>query len=161
MTGSHATPEANDDRVAMTTGEITTWVYAILVPVTTLAYLGVVMPRLLSGPASQVSWVVPMLWAIGATIAGTIVGTIIGSIVSAIATREVPASPDVRDKQIERHGDRMATAITAFGSAGALVLTMFKADHFWIGNALFVIGAIGTTWGAIARISAYRGSFDG
>ncbi len=68
---------------------------------------------------------------------------------------------DVRDKEIERHGDRIAQAITAFGAAAVLALAMLEVDHFWIGNALFLIGAVGATWGSIAKIRAYRGAFHG
>jgi hypothetical protein len=104
-----------------------------------------------------VGWIAPMLWAMGASI----VGTILGSILWAIVTRDEKSESDIRDKQIERHGDRLAQSITAFGSAGALVLVMVEADYFWIGNALYLVGAIGATLGSIARIRAYRGSFNG
>ncbi|MBG0820127.1 hypothetical protein HS048_05175 [Planomonospora sp. ID91781] len=153
----HPAPEAGDDRVPMTFEERNTWLYAILVPVTSLAYFGVVVPRLFERPASEVSWAVPMLWAVGATV----VGTVVGSIVLAVAARDAEAASDVRDKEIERHGDRIAQAITAFGAAAVLALAMLEVDHFWIGNALFLIGAVGATWGSVAKIRAYRGAFHG
>jgi len=63
----------------------------------------------------------PMLWAIGATIIGTIVGTILVSIGAGIANRGVLESKeDLRDKQIDRYGDRIAQAITGFGAAAVL-----------------------------------------
>jgi hypothetical protein len=98
-----------------------------------------------------------MLWAIGASFAGSLVG----SVLLAAAARGAATGPDVRDKEIERHGDRIAQAITAFGAAAVLALAMLEADHFWIGNALFLAGAVGATWGAIAKIRAYRGAFHG
>ncbi|MBG0827147.1 hypothetical protein HS041_05155 [Planomonospora sp. ID67723] len=141
----------------MTYAERNTWLYAVLVPVTSLAYFGVVVPHLFERPAAEVSWTVPMLWAIGATIAGGIVG----SIVLAVAARDHRVESDVRDRQIERYGDRVAQAITAFGAAVVLALAMLEVDHFWIGNALFLIGAVGATWGAVMKIRAYRGAFHG
>lgn len=147
----------DDDRAAMTFAERNTWLYAFLVPVTSLIYFAVVIPRLFSQPASQIAWAGPMLWAIAASV----VGSIAGAIVLAILTGGRDTEADVRDKQIDRFGDRIAQAITAFGAAGVLALAMFKVDHFWIGNALFLLGSIGATWGSIVKIRAYRGAFVG
>lgn len=152
----------HEDRVAMTFGERNTWVSAFIVPATSIAYFALVLSRLRDRPAAEVSWVAPMLWAIGASIVGTIVGTILVSIAAGIANRGVLESKeDVRDKQIDRYGDRIAQAITGFGAAAVLVLAMFEVDHFWIGNALFLFGSVGATWGAIAKIHAYHGAFHG
>ena len=150
-----------EDRVAMTFGERTTWV-SVVAPAVAIGYFTVVLSRLREHPAADVSWIVPMLWAIGASIIGTIVGTIVISIGAGIANRGVLESKqDIRDKQIERYGDRTSYAITAIGTAAVLVLVMLEADHFWIGNALFLLGSIGATWGAIAKLRAYRGAFHG
>lgn len=154
-------PSDPEERVPMTFAERNTWLYAFLIPITTLAYFAVVIPRVLKQPAAEVSWVSPMLWAIGASIGGSILGSIILAIVGTIITRDAKTHEDVRDKQIERYGDRLAQAITAFGAAGVLVLAMVKADHFWIASFIFLIGAIGATLGSIAKIRAYRGGFHG
>jgi hypothetical protein len=152
----------SEDRVAMTFGERNTWVSAFILPAVSIAYFAVVLPRLRDQPAAEVSWVAPMLWAIGASIVGTIVGVIVVSIAAGIANRGVLESKeDVRDKQIDRYGDRIAQGIMGFGAAAVLVLAMVEADHFWIGNSLFLIGSIGATWGAIAKLRAYHGAFSG
>jgi hypothetical protein len=103
-----------EERVAMTFGQRNAWVSAFVMPTAAIAYLAVVLPRLRDRPAAEVSWVGPMLWAIGATVIGTIAGIILISIAAAIANRGVLESKeDVRDKQIDRYGDRLAQAITA------------------------------------------------
>ena len=102
-----------------------------------------------------------MLWAIGASVVGAIVLAIVFAIVAAIVTRREPENGDIRDKQIERHGNRVAQSIVAFGSLGALVLAMLEVDVFWIGNALFFVGAVGAIIGTIVSIAAYRGVFRG
>ena len=102
-----------------------------------------------------------MLWAIGASIVGAIILAIVFAIIAAIVTRREPENGDIRDKQIERHGNRIAQSIVAFGSLGALVLAMLEVDFFWIGNALFFVGAVGATVGTIVSIAAYRGVFRG
>ncbi|MDI1464038.1 hypothetical protein QEZ54_23925 [Catellatospora sp. KI3] len=157
------TPDTpREERVAMTFGQRNAWVAAFVMPAATIAYFAVVLPRLRVQPAAEVSWVAPMLWTIGATMVGTIIGFILVSIASGIANRGVLESgEDVRDKQIDRHGDRLAQSVTAFGTAAVLVLVMVEADHFWIGNALFLIGSVGATLGSIAKIRAYHGTFHG
>jgi len=151
-----------EDRAAMTFGQRNAWVAAFVMPAASLTYVAVVLSRLRGRSAAEVSWVAPMLWTIGATIVATIVGIILVSIAAGIANRGVLESKeDVRDKQIDRHGDRLAQAITAFGAAAVLVLAMFEVDHFWIGSALFLVGSVGATIGAIAKINAYHGAFHG
>jgi hypothetical protein len=147
--------------VAMTFGQRNAWVAAFVTPVAAVVHLAVVLPHLRDQPASEISWAGPMLWTIGATLLATIAGSILLSIVAAVVHRDVESEGDVRDRQIDHHGDRLAQAVTAFGAAGVLVLAMLEADHFWIGNALFLFGSIGATWGAIAKIRAYHGAFHG
>lgn len=153
----------SDDRAAMTSAERNAWVAAVLTPATSIAYVVVVLNRLRDQGADEVAWVAPMLWAVGANIALTIVGTIVVAIGSGIANRgELEHSKDdVRDKQINRYGDRIAMAFLGFGAGVVLILTMFEVAYVWIGSALFVLGAIGATWGAVAKIWAYRGGFHG
>ncbi|GAA2403589.1 hypothetical protein Cme02nite_74590 [Catellatospora methionotrophica] len=157
MTSCKPVPAADTDRVPTTYEERNTWLMAILVPATSLVYFAVVIPRLWRHPAAEVAWVTPMLWAMGVTFAGTI----LGSIVSAMVARDSHTESDVRDREIVRHGDRIAQGVLGVGAAVVLVLAMVRADQFWIGNALFLLGAVGTTWGAIAKIRAYRGAFHG
>ncbi|MEU7819265.1 hypothetical protein [Catellatospora sp. NPDC049133] len=157
MTSCKPAPAADTDRVPTTYEERNTWCMAILVPVTSLAYFAVVIPRLWRQPVAEIAWVTPMLWAMGATV----VGTILGSIVAAMLARDGHTESDVRDREIVRHGDRIAQNVLGFGAAAVLVLAMVRADQFWIGNVLFLLGAVGTTWGAVARIRAYRGAFHG
>ncbi len=154
-------PHPASDREPMTLTEGSRWAFLVLVIVTTAVYALVVAPQLASRGAAGVEWQIPLLWAVGVTIVGTIVLSIVIAIGSAIVTRREPESADVRDKQIERHGDRIARAIMAFGSAPVLVLVMLEVDWFWIGSALYLVGAVGSVAGAIASIRAYHGVFRG
>jgi hypothetical protein len=153
---------ARDDRVAMTFAERNTWVSIFVMPAATIVYFAVVGSRLRDTPAAEVAWVGPMLWTIGGTIVGTIVLTILVSIGAGILNRGVlESSEDVRDKQISRYGDRLGQGITAVGTGGVLILLMIELDHFWIANTLFLVGCIGATWGAAAKLRAYHGTFHG
>jgi hypothetical protein len=163
MTSHHheTAQPADDDRVAPTTDQISRWASLTIITVASIWYFATVLPQLGARPASEIDWQVPMLWAIGISVVGAIVLAIVFAIATAIVTRREPENGDLRDKQIERHGNRIALAIVAFGSFGALVLAMLEADVFWIGNALFFVGAVGSVVGTIVSILAYRGVFRG
>ena len=145
----------DDERVPLSYGERTAWTYAVVIPAGTLAYLAVVIPRVLTEPVEQVAWAGPMLWSMGLTI----VASILGAIVFAIIVRDHEGRQDVRDTQIARSGDRIALLWTAAGAVVVLPLSMLEVDWFWIGTSAFVLAAIGSTWGAILQIRAYRGTF--
>lgn len=137
------------------------WAYLALVIATSIVYGSIVIPQLATTAPADIGWQIPMIWAIGVTVVGTIVLSIVLAIVTAIITRREPASADVRDKQIERYGDRIAQAIMAFGTGAVLILVMFELDWFWIGNSLYLIGVVGAVVGAIASLRASRGVFRG
>jgi hypothetical protein len=160
MTSNHA-PILDDERASMTMGERTTWVYGVLVLLTTGAYFAVVLPRLADTPVAEIAWQVPMLVAIGVVIAGTIVGTIVSAIVAAIISRDLRQESDIRDTQISQYGERSNLAVIGAGIAAVLVLTMLELDQFWVGSALFAVGALGATWANATKIRAYRRSFHG
>ncbi|WP_456846458.1 hypothetical protein [Cellulomonas sp. P5_C6] len=147
----------DDEHVPLSYGERTAWTYAVVIPAGTLAYLAVVVPRVLTQPVADVAWAGPMLWAMGLSI----VASIVGAIVFAIVVRDHEGRLDVRDTQIERYGDRIALWFTAGGAIVALPLAMLEVDWFWIGSTLFVLAAVGSTWGAITQIRAHRGTFVG
>ncbi|MCS0500207.1 hypothetical protein [Protaetiibacter mangrovi] len=154
-----------DERIPMTTSERTAWIAAVLTPATVVGYLVVVAPQLASTPVDRLGWQAPMLWSMGINFVGTIVLTILATIVAGIGAgirhEELDTSSDQRDRDIDRHGGRVALSISAAGLLAVLVLAMLELDAFWIGNAAFVVGAIGATAGSIAQIAAYRGTFRG
>jgi hypothetical protein len=151
----------DDDPMPMTMGERVTWAYGVLATVTAIAYFAIVVPRIADTPVGEIAWQLPMLVAIGVTIVGTILATIISAIVAAIVTRDVEQASDLRDTQISHRGDRANLAITGAGIAFVLALAMLGAAPFFIGNALFAIGAIGAIASSITKIRAYRVAFDG
>ncbi len=155
----------DDERGPMTTEERTVWVYLVAVILTSGTYFAVILSRLRETPASEISWVVPLLWAMGLSIAGTIVGTILATIAAAIGqgvrgrSTEIDHGVDERDKEIKRYGSRKTQGVISVGLAGALALAMIDADTFWIGNFLFLIGTIGAIVETTVKIRAYRRGF--
>lgn len=165
MNPSDLAAPADEDRAPMTMEERAIWVYVAMFLTTSIAYAVVVVPRALSQPIAEVSWEVPMLWAIGVSIVGTIVGSILAAIGSAIglAARgrdpEIELGSDERDKAIERLGNRATSAVMAVALLVVLVLAMLDADAFWIGNAVFAGGCLGAGVEAVVKIRAYRRGF--
>jgi hypothetical protein len=153
--------DVDDAPVPMTMGERVTWVYGVLVPVTTAVYFATVLPQVATTAVDDIAWQLPMLVAIGIVIGGTIVGTIVSAIVAAIVTRVTEQESDIRDTQISRYGERSNLAVIGVGIGVVLAMAMLDLDQFWIGSALFTVGAVGATWANIAKIRAYRSSFHG
>lgn len=166
MSENHRARGATDDeRPTMTTDERSVWAYLFAVVITSTTYFAVIASRLRDSAPAEVSWVAPMLWALGLSIAGTIVGTILVTIGSAIASTVRGKEPDVeqgsdeRDRDIKRYGDRKTYGVLAVAMGGALALAMIDADTFWIGNYLFLLGTIGAIIETTVKIRAYRRGF--
>jgi len=165
MPAEHTSTDTDDDRIPMTTSERAAWIALVLTPATVIWYFVVVLPQLAHTPASDIDWQVPMLWSFGVNFFGTIIATIlvtIGAGIVAEARKQVfDTGSDVRDTQIDRAGGRVALAIASGGLLAVLILAMLELDVFWIGNAAFLIGAVGAFAGSIVQVRAYRGYFHG
>ena len=166
----------DEPREPMSYGERNVWASAIAVAVSAAFYLAVMFPRALEGPIDQISWVTPMLWAIGISIVGTIVLSILGasgseiggaigaSVRSALTgrtvEREAPVhAEDVRDKEISAYGERVTMTGMGFAMLVALILAMLHVNTFWIGSAMFVVGSVSSLVGSGVKIHAYRRGF--
>ncbi|WP_062210017.1 hypothetical protein [Demequina oxidasica] len=168
--------ELSEPRAAMPYSERNVWASAIATTVATAAYLIVVIPRVIAGPIDEVSWEMPMLWAIGGAIIGTIVFSILGAIGSEVSGQvgavvwsamtgrsvgfEAPLhQEDIRDREISQLGERTTMSIMASSLFMILMLAMLDTDSFWIGNTALFVGTIGTLAGAGVKIRAYRRGF--
>jgi hypothetical protein len=158
-------PLSDDEPVRMTVNERTVWTSLAAVVVSSGAYFALMVPRLLRQPVAEISWVVPMLWTVGLSIACSIVFSIVFAIVAGVIRGGGAASPggavtsDVRDQEIGRRGWRASMIVISVGFGGALVLAMLDARSFWIGNLLFVFGSIGAVVEAITKLRLYRRGF--
>ena len=140
----------------MTFMEKSNWVLLIVGVPTLVAYLAVVVPQVLNVPVAEISWVQPMVVAIVAFV----VANILGNIVAAASNPGEADLNDERDQEIDRVGERIGNWLIVAGSIVALILAMTTADHFWIGNAIFLGGIAGALLSSVTKIAAYRGSFQ-
>lgn len=136
--------------------EKSNWVVLVVGVPTLLIYLAVIVPQVLGQPIAAVAWVEPMIGAIVAIVVANVVGNILAA---ASNPREAELS-DERDRAIDRFGERIGSWALIAGSVLALGLAMARADHFWIANAIFLGGLVGSILGAVAKAAAYRGSVE-
>ena len=130
-----------------------TWVFLAIAVTGYAVYLFLVLPQFLAGePVSDIDWVTPMLWTIG----GAIVAGIVGRILVEIVSPSESTKGDIRDKEIDRLGERVGNSFIVIGGLGALVLAMLDVDTFWIGNALYLGFVISGVLSGLTKLMAYR-----
>ena len=130
-----------------------TWVYLVVAVVGSTVYLSFVLPQLLGGtPAEQIDYVPAMLWVIG----GAIVASIVGRILVEMFSPSESTRGDIRDKEIDRLGERVGSSFVVIGALGALVLAMLDADGFWIANAVYLCFVLSAVVSSVTKIVAYR-----
>lgn len=168
--------ELTEPRAPMPFGERNVWASAIVTLIASIVYLIVVVPRVIEGPVDEVSWVVPMAWAIGGAFAGTILLSILGAISSEVdgaigaairsslmgreTKRNFPLhAEDVRDREIRQRGEFRTLSDMSSGLFFILILAIIDADSFWVGNAVLLIGTVGNLKGSAVKIRAYRRGF--
>jgi hypothetical protein len=143
-----------------------TWVNLVVTVVVPVAYFAVMLGRLGEQSAADISYQVPLLIAIGASIVLTIVGTIVTGIGTGISAelrgRSAEAEldrKDERDKQISRHGELVGYYVSSVGMVGVLALTMLEYEYFWIASALYLSFAVGTGVASAVKIASYHRGF--
>jgi hypothetical protein len=136
--------------------EKSNWVVLIVAAPTLLVYVALVVPQLLAKSVSEVAWVQPMILAI----VGFTVANVLGNVVAAASNPREADREDQRDREISHYGERLGNWLVIVGSIAALVMAMADADHFWIANAIFLGGMAATIVSSVAKIGAYRGSFQ-
>jgi integral membrane sensor domain MASE1 len=130
-----------------------TWLFLVIAVGGYAIYLFLVLPQVLAGtPVQDVDWVTPMLWTIG----GAIVAGIVGRILVEIVAPSESTKGDIRDKEIDRLGERVGGSFIVIGALGALVLAMFDVDAFWIANTLYLGFVISAVMSGITKVIVYR-----
>lgn len=138
----------NETKPPMTYGERHAWGYlttAIAVPIVYGAFM---LARLGSTPSEQIDFQVPLMIAIGISIAL--------NVFLAPAPRPGRDRRDERDVAIDRRGAAAAYRTLVFGAVLALAVTSLEAAPFWIANALYLAFVLSAMAESIVKIVAYR-----
>jgi len=136
----------------MSSAEKGTWLYLIVNALTYVAYLAIVLGRSGTTPLVEVDYVPVMLGAIGAAVGLTIVGRIAIEIAGPRETHR----PDVRDREIDHFGEYVGGVTLAVGMVLPFGLTLAEFDHFWIGNAIYLVFSTYAFIGSAIKLVAYR-----
>lgn len=131
------------------------WVYLAVTTIAYGAYLVLMTGRANTTPLPEIEYQPIMLWTIGAAIAGSIIIRIAIEIVRPSESQR----EDVRDKEIGRFGEYVSGVILGVGMVGPLILTLIEADHFWIGNAIYLVFVVQAVAGTVIKLVAYRRGF--
>ena len=129
-----------------------TWVYLVTSAVAYAVYLAIVLGRLRSVPAGQVSYVPVLLWTAGASI----VASIIGRTLVETARPGDGRRGDVRDREISRFGEYAARWFVVAGAAAGLVMAMARWEYFWIANVIYLGFVLWAVAGSVVKLVAYR-----
>ncbi len=129
-----------------------TAVYLVVVLATYGVYLALVLGQFATTPVTEIDYVGPLLWTIGASIVAAIVLRILVEIVRPSESQR----EDARDRDIRRTADRLGAWPLIAGALGALVLAMLQAPHFWIANAIYLGFALQAVVTSVIALSLYR-----
>ena len=146
------TREAKRER-ATSYEEKGTWIYLAVAVAGYSFYLSLVLPEFLGGtPVDEIDYVPVMLWTIG----GAIVASIVARIVIEIIVPSESYKSDIRDKEIDRLGERVGSSFVVIGALGALVLAMFAAETFWIANVIYLCFVLSAILSSVTKLIVYR-----
>jgi hypothetical protein len=139
----------------MSSEEKHSWIYVVVGVLVPLVYFATVLSEVPGTDVATIGYVRPMLTAIGVGIGASIVLSIVAAIIS---PREA-GKTDVRDKEINRRGEYVGFYVMSVAAIVPLGLTMAKAEHFWIANALYLAFVLAALASAVVKIVAYRRGF--
>jgi hypothetical protein len=129
-----------------------TWTYAVIAVAVAAIYFVTVLGQVLQTPAPYIAFQVPLLAAIGATIALTIAA----HIVIGIAAPDDADKRDQRDRDINRYGEYVGGVVLGSAAVVPLILALAEVDHFWIASTIYLALVLSTTASSVAKIVAYR-----
>jgi len=129
-----------------------TWAYLVAVAGAYAAYLAIILGRLHTAPAAEVSYGWVLLWTTVASVAASTLGrTLIETARPSDGRRS-----DARDAEIYRYGEYASRWFVVSGAAVGFVLALAKADYFWIANAIYLGFVLWAVAGSVVKIVAYR-----
>lgn len=150
--GTHR-PDPADDRGSVSYEENGTWVFLVVAVVAYGIYLAMVLPRVFAADSiDDIDYAAAMIWTIG----GAIVGGIVLRIITSIVWPDERTSGDIRDREIDRLGERVGGSFVILGGVAALALALFDASTFWIANTIYLGFVLSALLSAITKLIAYR-----
>jgi hypothetical protein len=138
--------------VGMSYEEKGVWAYLVASAGAYVVYLALVVPRLFHTPASQVSYLLPLVFT---TIASVFISTVVRSALEAARPSDTNKA-DVRDREIARFGEHASRWFVFGGAAAGLFMAVRRVDYFWIANVIYLGFVLWAVAGSVLRLRAYR-----
>jgi hypothetical protein len=136
--------------------EKTAWIMGVVAVGSYSVYLAIVLGLAGSTPLTEVSYVAPLLWTVGASIAASIA---LHAVMGISSPRDA-GRKDQRDKEIYRFGEYIGQSFVVIGGVAALLMAIAELDHFWIANVIYLTFVLSAILGSVAKVVAYRRGFQ-
>jgi hypothetical protein len=136
--------------------EKSAWIMGVVAVGSYSVYLAIVLGLAGSTPLTEVSYVAPLLWTVGSSIAASIA---LHAVMGISSPRDA-GKKDQRDKEIHRFGEYIGQSFVVIGGVAALLMAMAELDHFWIANVIYLTFVLSAILGSVAKIVAYRRGFQ-
>lgn len=117
-----------------------------------VAYLAIVVPRLLHTPVAQVAYL-PAL--VVTTLGAVVVGALARSAVE-FARPSDTGTADVRDREIKRFGEHSSRWCVVGGAVGGIIGANAHWAYFWIANVIWLGFVLWALVDSVFRLVAYR-----
>ena len=117
-----------------------------------VAYLAIVVPRLVHTPVSHVSYLPPLVVT---TIASVFVATVVRSALE-VARPSDSSKADVRDRDIKRFGEHASRWCIVGGAIAGIIGADGHWDYFWIANVIWLGFVLWAVVDGVSRLVAYR-----
>ena len=128
------------------------WVYLVTSAGAYVVYLVIVLGRLQTTPAAEVSYAPALLWTtLGSAVAATVGRTLVET-----ARPSDSHKRDVRDKEIYRFGEYASRWFVIGGATAAFFMAVAKVDYFWIANVIYLGFVLWAVAGSAVKLVAYR-----
>jgi hypothetical protein len=135
-----------------------TWIYLLACAAAYAVYLAIIITRLSTTPAAQVSYVAVLLWTTGASIIASILGRTFFGTGTGTGTGAAGGGSrrDARDREIYRFGEYTSRWFIVACAGAALLMAMAKWDYFWIANVIYLGFVLWAVVGSGVKLAAYR-----
>ena len=132
------------------------WVLLVTILGSYAFYLQMVFGAVEPGvPITEDSYLWPLIWAVVATIVIAIVGSILIGIASGL-NKEEDFESDERDTDFDRRGEVIGYLVFSIAMLNVLGLAIAEADHFWIGNSIYLSATVASVVSTGVKLFFYR-----
>jgi hypothetical protein len=128
------------------------WAYLVSSAGAYIAYLAIVLPRLVHTPAAHVSYFLPLMFT---TIASVVAATLVRSALE-VAKPSDTNKADARDRDIARFAEHASRWCIVATSTVGFWMAYRHWDYFWIANVIYLGFVLWAVVGSVLRLVAYR-----